>query len=140
MTTLVQQFATYCEQNSLPSDDVGSAAFYANWPRFTPGGISPRMSGTTSSTSCHRTFRRPSAPSRPTTGRLRLGSGRGRGEVTEQPECLRAGGHPELVTQSVDAAPVLAGYQLLFVLCGITPHQQPVHGLTARVPRERQLA
>jgi hypothetical protein len=31
MTTLVQQFATYCEQNRLPSDDVGSAAFYANW-------------------------------------------------------------------------------------------------------------
>jgi hypothetical protein len=31
MTTLVQEFATYCDQNGMPSDDVGSAAFYANW-------------------------------------------------------------------------------------------------------------
>jgi len=29
--TLVQEFATYCEQNGMPSDEVGSAAFYANW-------------------------------------------------------------------------------------------------------------
>ena len=29
--TLVQEFATYCEQNGMPSDKVGSAAFYANW-------------------------------------------------------------------------------------------------------------
>ena len=29
--TLVQEFAIYCEQNGMPSDDVGSAAFYANW-------------------------------------------------------------------------------------------------------------
>jgi hypothetical protein len=34
MTTLVQQFATYCEQNGMPSDDVGSAAFYANWRKI----------------------------------------------------------------------------------------------------------
>ena len=31
MTSLVQEFATYCEQNSMPSYEVGSAAFYANW-------------------------------------------------------------------------------------------------------------
>lgn len=31
MISLVQGFATYCEQNSMPSDEVGSAAFYANW-------------------------------------------------------------------------------------------------------------
>ena len=34
MTTLVQEFATYCEQNSMPSDEVGSAAFYANWRKI----------------------------------------------------------------------------------------------------------
>ena len=27
MTTLVHEFVTYCEQNGMPSDDVGSAAF-----------------------------------------------------------------------------------------------------------------
>jgi hypothetical protein len=31
MTTVVQDFATYCERNRMPSDEVGSAAFYANW-------------------------------------------------------------------------------------------------------------
>ena len=34
MTTLVQEFVTYCEQNGMPSDDVGSAAFYANWRKI----------------------------------------------------------------------------------------------------------
>jgi hypothetical protein len=34
MTTLVQEFATYCDQNGMPSDDVGSAAFYANWRKI----------------------------------------------------------------------------------------------------------
>ncbi len=37
MPTLVQQFATYCEQNNLPSDEVGSAAFYANWHKIQTG-------------------------------------------------------------------------------------------------------
>jgi hypothetical protein len=37
MPTLVQQFATYCEQNDLPSDEVGSAAFYANWRKIHTG-------------------------------------------------------------------------------------------------------
>jgi len=31
MTTMVQDFAAYCERNGMPSDEVGSAAFYANW-------------------------------------------------------------------------------------------------------------
>lgn len=31
MATLVQDFAAYCARNQLPSDEVGSAAFYANW-------------------------------------------------------------------------------------------------------------
>jgi hypothetical protein len=34
MTTLVQEFATYCDQNGMPSDEVGSAAFYANWHKI----------------------------------------------------------------------------------------------------------
>ena len=34
MTTLVQEFATYCDQNGMPSNDVGSAAFYANWHKI----------------------------------------------------------------------------------------------------------
>jgi len=34
MTTLVHEFITYCEQNGMPSDDVGSAAFYANWRKI----------------------------------------------------------------------------------------------------------
>jgi hypothetical protein len=34
MTTLVQEFTTYCEQNGMPSDEVGSAAFYANWRKI----------------------------------------------------------------------------------------------------------
>lgn len=34
MTTVVQEFAAYCEQNNMPSDDVGSAAFYANWRKI----------------------------------------------------------------------------------------------------------
>lgn len=34
MTTLVQEFVTYCERNSLPSDEVGSAAFFANWRKI----------------------------------------------------------------------------------------------------------
>ena len=34
MTTLVHEFVTYCEQNGMPSDDVGSAAFYANWRKI----------------------------------------------------------------------------------------------------------
>ena len=37
MPTLVQQFVTYCEQNNLPSDEVGSAAFYANWRKIQTG-------------------------------------------------------------------------------------------------------
>ena len=48
MTTLVQQFATYCEQNSLPSDDVGSAAFYANWLKIHTRRDLTTESGTTS--------------------------------------------------------------------------------------------
>jgi hypothetical protein len=31
MTTMVQDFAAYCERNGMQSDEVGSAAFYANW-------------------------------------------------------------------------------------------------------------
>lgn len=31
MATLVQDFAAYCERNGMPSNEVGSAAFYANW-------------------------------------------------------------------------------------------------------------
>ena len=34
MTTLIQEFATYCELNDMPSDAVGSAAFYANWRKI----------------------------------------------------------------------------------------------------------
>ena len=34
MTTLVHEFVTYCEQNGMPSDEVGSAAFYANWRKI----------------------------------------------------------------------------------------------------------
>lgn len=34
MTTLVHEFVTYCEQNGMPSNDVGSAAFYANWRKI----------------------------------------------------------------------------------------------------------
>lgn len=30
MATLVQDFAAYCERNGMPSNEVGSAAFYAN--------------------------------------------------------------------------------------------------------------
>jgi hypothetical protein len=34
MATLVQDFAAYCERNEMPSDEVGSAAFYANWRKI----------------------------------------------------------------------------------------------------------
>ncbi len=34
MATLVQVFTTYCERNGMPSDEVGSAAFYANWHKI----------------------------------------------------------------------------------------------------------
>lgn len=34
MTTLVHEFVMYCEQNGMPSDNVGSAAFYANWRKI----------------------------------------------------------------------------------------------------------
>ena len=50
-------------------------------------------------------------------------SGRGRGEVVEQPKCLGAGGDAKLIPQRFDANAVLAAYQLLFMLCGITPHE-----------------
>ena len=30
MATVVQEFAAYCEENGMPPDEVGSAAFYAN--------------------------------------------------------------------------------------------------------------
>ncbi len=29
-TTLVQQFAAYCEENRMPSDETGSVAFFVN--------------------------------------------------------------------------------------------------------------
>jgi hypothetical protein len=29
--TLVQEFVAYCDHNGMPSDEVGSAAFYANY-------------------------------------------------------------------------------------------------------------
>lgn len=32
--TIVQEFVEYCEQSDLPSDTVGSAAFYANWRKI----------------------------------------------------------------------------------------------------------
>ena len=32
--TLVQAFVSYCEQNGMPSDEIGSAAFYANWHKI----------------------------------------------------------------------------------------------------------
>jgi hypothetical protein len=32
--TLVQEFAAYCEQNGMPSDEIGSAAFFANWRKI----------------------------------------------------------------------------------------------------------
>ena len=137
MTTLVQEFATYCEQNGMPSDEVGSAAFYANWRK-----IHTSQNLTTDEWNdlldfVRRTSLRRSARSRPTTGRLPLGLRRSRGEVTEQPKRLRARGHTEFVTQGIDAEPVLTGYQLLLVLRGVAAHQQPVHGLTAWVPRQR---
>ena len=50
-------------------------------------------------------------------------SGRGRGEVVEQPECLGAGGDAKLIPQRFDAHAVLAAYQLLFMLRSITPHE-----------------
>ena len=34
MTTLVQEFVTYCERNGMASDEVGSAAFFANWRKI----------------------------------------------------------------------------------------------------------
>ena len=34
MTTVAQEFAAYCQQNGMPSDEVGSAAFYANWRKI----------------------------------------------------------------------------------------------------------
>jgi hypothetical protein len=57
----------------------------------------------------------------------------------EQPEGLGAGGDGELIPQGLDTNAVLAAYHLLFVFCGITPHQQPVHGLTARITPQGQL-
>ena len=39
----------------------------------------------------------------------------GRGEVMEQPQCLRAWGDAKLITQGVDTNAVLTAYQLLFV-------------------------
>ena len=57
----------------------------------------------------------------------------------EQPNCLRTGGDAKLIPQGIDTNTVLAAYQLLFMLCGITPHQQPMDGLTAWVSRQRQL-
>jgi hypothetical protein len=32
--TMVQEFVAYCERNDMPSDEVGSAAFYANWRKI----------------------------------------------------------------------------------------------------------
>jgi hypothetical protein len=40
----------------------------------------------------------------------------------EQPKCLGARGDAELIPQGADTNTVLAAYQLLFMLCGITPH------------------
>lgn len=30
MASLVQKFVSYCEENNMPTDEVGSMAFYAN--------------------------------------------------------------------------------------------------------------
>ena len=49
-------------------------------------------------------------------------SGRSRCEVMEQPNCLRTGGDAKLIPQGINTNTVLAAYQLLFVLCGITLH------------------
>jgi len=63
--TLVQDFATYCEQNGMPSDQVGSAAFYANWRKIHTGHNITTDEWTTCWTSCRRTSRRRCARSRP---------------------------------------------------------------------------
>jgi len=34
---MVQDFIAYCEQNEMPSDEVGSAAFYANRQKIDTG-------------------------------------------------------------------------------------------------------
>jgi len=46
----------------------------------------------------------------------------------------------ELAAQGVDAGAVLAADQLLLVLRAETAHEEPVHGLTARVGDHRELA
>jgi len=49
-------------------------------------------------------------------------SGRSRGEIMEQPKCLKARGDTKLIPQGLDTNTILAAYQLLFILCGITSH------------------
>lgn len=32
--TITQQYLEYCERHNMPTDDVGSAAFYCNWRKL----------------------------------------------------------------------------------------------------------
>lgn len=37
--TLVQQFAAYCEENRMPSDETGSVAFFVNSVKIRSGRV-----------------------------------------------------------------------------------------------------
>jgi hypothetical protein len=58
----------------------------------------------------------------------------------EQPQGLSARGDAEFVAQGIDTQAVLTAHQLLLVFQGVTPHKEPVCGLTAWVAGQRLLS